>query len=1510
MTQIGGNATLAGVTQAGASIATGGSSLAVQLGVQGAVLIGTTLLSRAFDRRAVLSRQKRIADPASVRWDQDPVARHPTGDWVIDGGTIMAAFHKTNRDGSKASTRCDVVIALAPYDIPEPTLRLPIIPNQGDPSQIVVDGFVCFINGQRVILSKERERLANGNKRTGSITEAGITYAVRDHYEPLRTPQVNDPYRGHFSNQHLGAMRIYLNQASDPDHVRWQELRAYLRTEPSWWDRDSDKDGTYTESEYYNGWGPNHQLKDITGLHVILNYSSGGIAGNRFNNEEKKKTQVTGFPSLSFEYQTGQSGNPADVLEYAVQNMWGFPAEILDAPAQARARTRCNDYRSNLTGSGGTIRLKPMRVAGVLTEDESPLRILQMLETISGGQVAFHENKISLVPGEFKTDTPTTRHLTEKDLRRAPEVVTNIANNQRRNAVQGTLEVCLQSRQNNPVNLPLVGNQHLRAEDNNQFVERVSRISYVNDWFDAQQLMAMHNELQGTRQRVVLPVWDTDETRSWREGTDIVLSMSSLGIEGVTFIIDEVELELDEGLVVSAYRQGTEDPFEFLSYSAFDQDPDDGVLVNIETGDILVPQVSNLRRPPRLADSNIDAIVFDVARIDQDYGYYLETQYKTPSQDWQLLDIRAKNELTYRFESIEFNNKTVRLRMRYRTGSTSSDGLFGDWTEEFVSAPVLDDVPDMSGLAVVSITRTEALAVWYPAEYLGHQKTELRLGKGKTPGQSVVGNVIEIEGDYVSDYPLTGLEEDTDYWLQGRFVNVNDQADGWGGDGIATAGFRTLAAVERVDCVFKEGSIPTSLVKGEAIDAVSDPFVLPVAYKGEDQIPTANATYSVESGLPNGMAFDAANRHVTGTPGVGGNHSLLYKVLDDRDNTVCYTRLEFFIAEAAALETQYIYRRHNNNATPPKLVQTATDRDNDNHVPSGWDEDQADQLPTSSHRYQWRASRSRLQSDSRWSLWGSFELILTDTELDHQKQYIYRRHNDYINPPALLQTQDDRDDDDHLPDDWTSSRIGATKMLRYVWRAERERFKSSGPWSLWKDIEINRHYQQPIGLLQECYYLAEEGAVGDLPTIPASSALAKADEANIPSGKYYYDDPQETTATRPNLWLLTRYYYELDPTLTTNWAYARVVDRYNAELNFRLEQRCFFLSAEGSVSDLPSLEDQNSAINKADEAHIPNGCVDIEPKPTALLPNVWLLRRYFRPTNPALTTDWAYVRIVATYSQLRELQRCYYLAADGSVGEVGQTLSLADQDEDDRSDKTFRPAGTALTYGVLVTTAAKPNIWELQRFWIPAESTATDWALVGIIRSYVDRPAKPANPAGVTVAPSDNRALVTLPALPSVYQFWDLKIIRPLDGNSLAGEAASIRERSYYFTGLDPLTTYQLIARKRNYQGTSSDETQTVNFRTTSGAPAAPTGVGNGSAGPESIRVYWNRVPGLLTEVEWDRDINYEPGGPAGAASWAAQGSLTSAGASLIITGLMPNSKYRYRVRHFNPRTGARGPTA
>ena len=87
-------------------------------------------------------------------------------------------------------------------------------------------------------------------------------------------------------------------------------------------------------------------------------------------------------------------------------------------------------------------------------------------------------------------------------------------------------------------------------------------------------------------------------------------------------------------------------------------------------------------------------------------------------------------------------------------------------------------------------------------------------------------------------------------------------------------------------------------------------------------------------------------------------------------------------------ERQSAYRRNNSGSGPPSFSASASG------VPTGWSSSR--QTPTSSHRYEWKISRTRPAGES-WSSWGSATVVSTYTE----RQYAYRVGNSGSTPLRL-----------------------------------------------------------------------------------------------------------------------------------------------------------------------------------------------------------------------------------------------------------------------------------------------------------------------------------------------------------------------------------------------------------------------------------------------------------------------------------------------------------------------------
>lgn len=1164
-------ATATVAAQGTAAVATAGSSVLVQVGIQAGIVIGSRLLTRLFSRRAVLSgKDRRIEDPLSAQWNNNPPARHPIGTWVRDGGTVMAAFHKKSEDGKKVSPRCDLVIALAEGDLPEPSLRESVdvgaatIPAGVNsvyatvvPGTTITQGLIIFINGERILLVKRRPA-------TGSH---------RDHYEPASGP-------------HAGAIRVYWNRASQSNITRGRELRE-------WMAQDSDDYPDYSDQ-----WGFDHKLTGITWAHVILNYSEEGIRGNSYNSQSKKRTGITSVPTISFEYKglrhltaadgttdpndDPSSGNPARVLAYLATKLWGLNRTILDATAQAAAESRCNDYQHTtrvafIEGSTVTERtydINAMSFAGVILEDESPIRLLEVLETITGGQVAFHDNKLYLAPGEHKTDTPDARHIEEEDLWRAPEVTSNISNNQRRNAVQGTMTACVQSQFNRPVQLPLVTNEHLRAEDNQRFIERIPRITYLSDYYAAQQIMAIQNKLQGTRRQVLLPIKRTSERLTWKEGMDLLVNLPSAGIDDKVFIIDQITLSIQEGLLISAYEQPEEDIYEQLLYSDYDDDPDDAELEEIETADILIPNITAAEREAPYADSLVEVITLTIDAIDPDYRYLLEIDWHTDATDHDYDDttsyLRSINQLTYQLAHPSFKGKVLTFRARYITNqSNPDDRQHGTWSEEETIELLAVDPTDVNGLAVPSITPTTALVVWIPGAYTGHKHTELRYGTGETTGENIVGSPITVSGgDQAYQHGLSGLTEETQYWVQVRHVNILDEAKTW--DDSQSTTFTTTAVADTTGRM--QFAVPAVSQNSTEGDTVS--IQLPEA-TGHD-----TPTYALSGTLPSGLSLVSADRQINGTiaQDTAQTYQLAWKATDP-DDTDRFASIPVFIVisdDAAPItfgqgDTSISAQTGTRTLSPtsPQLPQAtggagtityeatsvpnwltvstaAANRrvsmvaDTETNVPAVT----AHPLEAS---FVWKATDGQTTARQPITVF-----ITPRDDLTWGTQNIYDLTVDEAidtSNPLQLPTADQATTHEilygALPSGLTLSstttgRITGTPTqvgtFVLTWKASR------GNQTLIKDLPIT--VRDPNRLLQETYYRAEEGSVGDLPSLSGQTTAQQTDIDYRPANTA--DSPPTPTQARPNIWLLKRV-WSRHAAAATAWGYSHITQRYTEQ---------------------------------------------------------------------------------------------------------------------------------------------------------------------------------------------------------------------------------------------------------------------------------------------------------------------------------------------------------------------------
>ena len=609
--------------------------------VVGAVVLGGAVLGHLLhrpDRKLVGNARQ---DPITTEFDDDPAARFPLGAWIRDGGTFLAGFHKTSPDGKVVADRIDLVIGLAEGPLAAPANREGWTPEDTNDKRLrryplvngKVDATNCldiWINGERITLLKVDQTIRNIQHRN-TISSTW--------YEP--NPE----------SVHAGCLRVYWNNRADG--TQGGELREYLQEKPSWW-KNSDF-GDYNESAFYKGWTANHRLDGISWAHVVMNYKDNGLGtevyiarpiepqgsdydrANFFKRPDGVKPDgLTGLPSLSFLYRglietptaAGDantsnipSGNAARVLALCATKLWGLEASQLDRTKQAAAGTRC-DIARQTPADPNTIRhtFHDFWLNGVLRGDDDPFRIIETMETITGGQIVFRQGKLFLSPGQFIVAANAKETIEEHDLTRAPSIENNPDLFSRRNTVVGRLRACIQTPLTlHPVEMPATHNEILAAIDNATLEEDWGEIELLQDYFAAQQVMYNHAHSLERRQSGTITVEATTARQDYIAGDALVLNFPSHGIANKIFIIEQVTLVDDQAggalLQFAVREQPSQDPFRIIPDASWDMVPHDAIRPRIDAGTLDPPVITNIVRDVRHVPARI---AFDVEPVDPD----------------------------------------------------------------------------------------------------------------------------------------------------------------------------------------------------------------------------------------------------------------------------------------------------------------------------------------------------------------------------------------------------------------------------------------------------------------------------------------------------------------------------------------------------------------------------------------------------------------------------------------------------------------------------------------------------------------------------------------------------------------------------------------------------------------------------------------------------------------------------------------------------------------------------
>ena len=305
---------------------------------------------------------------------------------------------------------------------------------------------------------------------------------------------------------------------------------------------------------------------------------------------------------------------------------------------------------------------------------------------------------------------------------------------------------------------------------------------------------------------------------------------------------------------------------------------------------------------------------------------------------------------------------------------------------------------------------------------------------------------------------------------------------------------------------------------------------------------------------------------------VGGSN---YSIQVRAENGGGHSRWRSTTATATGTETAYAYRLHDSGTTAPSFTASASS------VPTGWSSSR--QTPTSSHRYEWRISRTRPTGGS-WSNWGSAVVVV-------EAEYAYRVGNSGSTVPSFSASSSG------IPTGWSSSRRTPGPSVPYEWRISRTR-PTGGSWSNWGSATVASTYTER----QYAYRVGNSGS-----TVPSFSASS----SGIPTG--WSSSWQTPTSSNPYMWRISR----TRPTdgSWSNWDSATVVSTYT--------ERQYAYRVGNSGSTVPSFS--------ASASGIPTGWSSSRRTPGPSVPYEWEIRRT-RPTGGSWSS-WGSATVVSKYTE-------------------------------------------------------------------------------------------------------------------------------------------------------------------------------------------------------------------------------------------------------------------------------------
>ena len=341
------------------------------------------------------------------------------------------------------------------------------------------------------------------------------------------------------------------------------------------------------------------------------------------------------------------------------------------------------------------------------------------------------------------------------------------------------------------------------------------------------------------------------------------------------------------------------------------------------------------------------------------------------------------------------------------------------------------------------------------------------------------------------------------------------------------------------------------------------------AYKRNDSGTTAPAFSSTASGVPYGWS--------SSQPSATSSNRYVWRISRTRPAGGSWSSWGSATVVSRYTERQSAYKRNDSGTTAPAFSSTASG------LPYGWSSSR--QTPTSSHRYEWKISRTRPAGGS-WSSWGSATVVSKYTE----RQSAYKRNDSGTTAPAFSSTASG------LPYGWSSSQPSATSSNRYVWRISRTR-PAGGSWSSWGSATVVSRYTER----QSAYKRNTSGT--SAPSFSASSS-------GVPSG--WSSSRQSPTSSHRYEWRIRR--TRPAGSSWSNWGSATVVSRYTER------QYAYRLHTSGTTA--PSFSASSSGV--------PSGWSPTQPSPDPYASYVWRLSR----TRPAggSWSNWGRATVVNTWT--------------------------------------------------------------------------------------------------------------------------------------------------------------------------------------------------------------------------------------------------------------------------------------